>query len=134
MSFFYSRRWKFLSLFVLLSIFVFSTLVSLKQVGSIPLCLFKFLTQLDCPGCGLVRSFISISHGHLLQAVRYNAMGPLLYLFFLAYFFNGLLSLWERPHFFSFELPRNTLPYYLFGILFWGQWGIRLVRQIVFHS
>jgi hypothetical protein len=36
------------------------------------LCHFKKYTGIDCPGCGLTRSFISIAHGRLREAWRYN--------------------------------------------------------------
>jgi hypothetical protein len=39
-----------------------------------PPCMFHELTGLDCPGCGSTRAFHQLVHGHLLAAVRYNAM------------------------------------------------------------
>lgn len=44
------------------------------------LCTFKRMTGIDCPGCGLTRCFVSISHGELEQAFSYNAAGLLLYI------------------------------------------------------
>ena len=35
----------------------------------LPLCLFKGLTGFDCPGCGMTRAFIFISHGRFADAV-----------------------------------------------------------------
>ena len=45
-------------------------------------CIFHALTGLPCPLCGLTRSFVSLSHGHLLQAFLWHPAGPIL--FFLA--------------------------------------------------
>ena len=50
--------------------------------ASIPLpgvCTFKRMTGLDCPGCGLTRCFVSLSHGRIWQAWEYNPAGLFLY-------------------------------------------------------
>ena len=38
-------------------------------------CTFRRLTGLDCPGCGLTRSFISLAHGQWRAAWGYNPAG-----------------------------------------------------------
>jgi hypothetical protein len=43
------------------------------------LCHMKRWTGFDCPGCGMTRAFISIGHGQLAQAWRYNAGALLLF-------------------------------------------------------
>jgi len=53
-------------------------------------CTFKAVSGFPCPGCGLTRSIISISHLHLLKAFRLNPMGFPIYsviLFLSAYNF-----------------------------------------------
>jgi hypothetical protein len=42
-------------------------------------CTFRRVTGIPCPGCGLTRSFISIAHGRLADAWRYNAAGLLFF-------------------------------------------------------
>lgn len=45
----------------------------------IPLrCPLKFLTGLDCPLCGLGRSFLALAWGDASRAWTYNPMGPVL--------------------------------------------------------
>ena len=44
------------------------------QVAIFPPCLFHELTGLDCPGCGGQRAFHQLLHGHLIAAIRLNAM------------------------------------------------------------
>ncbi len=39
-----------------------------------PACPFFMLTGLYCPGCGSQRAISSLLHGHLLEAVNYNAI------------------------------------------------------------
>jgi len=38
-------------------------------------CTFRRFTGLPCPGCGMTRSFISIAHGQLADAWRFNPAG-----------------------------------------------------------
>lgn len=39
-------------------------------------CRFKSVIHMDCPTCGLSRSFISFFHGDISQAVGYHQLGP----------------------------------------------------------
>jgi len=42
--------------------------------GFYPVCLFHELTGLNCPGCGGTRAAYQLLHGHLLPALRDNAL------------------------------------------------------------
>jgi len=42
--------------------------------GFYPVCLFHELTGLNCPGCGGTRAAYQLLHGHLLLALRDNAL------------------------------------------------------------
>jgi len=44
------------------------------QVAIFPPCLFHEVTGLDCPGCGTQRALHQLLHGHLIAALRLNAM------------------------------------------------------------
>lgn len=46
-------------------------------------CISRRLYGFDCPGCGLTRSFISMSHGEFQKAFSFNPAGPIVYLFVL---------------------------------------------------
>ena len=46
-------------------------------------CMSKRMWGVDCPGCGLTRSFISMSHGQFGRAFQFNPAGPIVYLFVL---------------------------------------------------
>ncbi|MGW0037537.1 DUF2752 domain-containing protein [Gordonia sp. NPDC003376] len=41
------------------------------------LCVFRRLTGLPCPGCGLTRSWVMTAHGDLGHAFSFNLFGPL---------------------------------------------------------
>lgn len=45
-----------------------------------PMCSLKRYTGLDCPGCGLTRSFIALGHGRLKESIDFNPAGPLWFL------------------------------------------------------
>jgi hypothetical protein len=47
-----------------------------------PVCWFHQLTGLNCPGCGATRAAYSILHGHLLLALKDNALFVLALAFF----------------------------------------------------
>lgn len=56
-----------------------------SQGAGVPICLFRYLTGLPCPGCGLTRSFSCILHGDFARGYDYHPFGYLLLpLFFLA--------------------------------------------------
>lgn len=39
-------------------------------------CMFHTITGLWCPGCGGQRAFYLLTHGHILQSLRYNLLLP----------------------------------------------------------
>jgi len=48
------------------------------------LCWSQSLAQFTCPGCGLTRSIISLTHGSLDESLRYHRLGWLLWVLFAA--------------------------------------------------
>ena len=64
---------------IVLKITEFGT-VAAPGLGQLPeLCTMKRSLEMDCPGCGLTRCFISLAHGRLGDALRFNAAGYLLF-------------------------------------------------------
>lgn len=49
-----------------------------------PKCPFYVLTGLQCPSCGNTRALHALLHGHVADALAYNAMAPVLIGLFLA--------------------------------------------------
>ena len=52
--------------------------------------MYKGLTGIECPACGLTRSFIALSHGRWMEALRANPSSPLVYLFFWLLLINRI--------------------------------------------
>ena len=71
------------------------------RVSFFPPCLFHQLTGLDCPGCGAQRALHQLLHGHLIAALRLNAMFVL----------SLPLLAWFSPRFISQLLKRQPLPF-----------------------
>jgi len=46
-----------------------------EGLSGIELCMFKRVTELPCPGCGLTRCGAHLYRGHLARAVEYNPFG-----------------------------------------------------------
>lgn len=82
--------------------------------GFFPLCPFRFLTGLTCPGCGTTRALHELMHGHFLAAFMLNPL-LLLALPFLLYAFlrySGFAMRGRTPR-------RNALPApYIYAIFF----------------
>lgn len=43
------------------------------------LCWFRGVVGLDCPFCGMTRSFVALAHGELAAALRFHPAGPLVF-------------------------------------------------------
>ena len=46
-----------------------------------PTCASHVLWGRDCPGCGLIRAFVLIVHGHPAESIRYHRLGLFVYAF-----------------------------------------------------
>lgn len=69
-----------LSMRLALLVIVLSFVLPADGIG-VSLCWFHALTHLPCPGCGLSRSFASLSHGRLQASLLYHPLGVLCYAF-----------------------------------------------------
>ena len=80
-------HWTFLAIALVVVVGSFSLSIREREQVIVPLvgfplpgtCMFREMTGLPCPGCGLTRSFISIGHGRLLDAWHYNPAGFVLF-------------------------------------------------------
>jgi hypothetical protein len=102
--------------------------------GFFPACPLYTLTGFACPGCGMTRGFHALFHGDIVTALDYNALIPLIIVFF-GYLFLSMLLVAVRGRglgvgkwsisliwgtlviLLIFGILRN-LPFYPFTILF----------------
>lgn len=90
------------------------------KTGFFPSCPFRFLTGLQCPGCGITRALHNLLHGHLATAFTLNP------LFVIALPFLVFALLRYTNYAFQQKAPRaNALPanviYFIFVVVlsFW---------------
>lgn len=60
-----------------------SNRVSVLSISLPPTCMTQLVFGVECPGCGLTRAFVLITHGRFADSLRYHRLGIALYAFFL---------------------------------------------------
>ncbi|HWO25279.1 MAG TPA: DUF2752 domain-containing protein [Kofleriaceae bacterium] len=70
--------------------------VTLPDGTALPeLCLVHAALAIDCPMCGMTRSFVALAHGELAAALRFHPAGPLLFAA-MAVFVAAAVAAWVR--------------------------------------
>jgi hypothetical protein len=104
------------------SVYFPGTSVSLPE-----LCSSKRMFGLPCPGCGLTRSFISISHGQLGRAWNFNPASFFLYAFVAIQIpWNAMQFLLIRSRKFGITLPYIHFLPITVAVVLVANWLIRL--------
>jgi len=92
------------------------------------LCMLRRTLGLDCPGCGMTRSFIALAHGDVWSAWSYNPAGLLLFAILAFQLPFRACQLWRirrgRP-----EMAMTGAAQMAFGVFataLLGQWALRL--------
>ena len=71
-----ARRWLIAAHLAVVAIaFVYEPFATRGPV----VCTFRRLTGVECPSCGLTRSFCAMAHGDLARATHFNPLGPVLF-------------------------------------------------------
>jgi len=86
---------------VLLTSFLMPMPAANGQIAHVPaFCPFYLATGLPCPGCGLTRAFVCISHGHFVESLHWHPIGLLVYLSFVwLWVYYGLFAIRrQRPY------------------------------------
>lgn len=60
--------------------------------GIFPACPLYTMTGFACPGCGMTRGFHALFHGDILTALDFNALIPLVAIFFGYWFLSLVLT------------------------------------------
>ena len=112
-----------------------NTPVELPIVGiRLPsICMWRNGLGVDCPGCGLTRSFICLAHGQPADAWTYNPAGWLLFMVFVSQVPYRGVQLWRlssgREEWTS-RLLNWTI--WIMVIAIFAQWLIRAALGLVF--
>jgi hypothetical protein len=98
------------------------------RTGFFPVCLFRFLTGLTCPGCGTTRALHAILHGELETAFMLNPLlllaSPLLVYAFMRYSVTVMRG----------RVPRkNAVPAPYLYALFFVLMGFWIFRNTPFY-
>tara|TARA_B110000438_G_scaffold213382_1_gene205615 strand:+ start:1118 stop:1540 length:423 start_codon:yes stop_codon:yes gene_type:complete len=103
----------------------------------IPLCMFKHLFSLPCPGCGLMRSVSSVLHGDFLKSWGYHPLGICFVAVAVLFVFNLVMprrSVSVVRRFFSKHNDPLEMLLIAFVAFFIGFGGIRLTAYLVTGS
>jgi len=96
----------------------------------LPTCLFKSITGLSCPSCGISHAFFSTAHGSIHAAIEQNFMGTIIYFGLLLFLLKYNLELIQRRPV-RIEIPKTG--YRFIYILFFGGWFsfwiVRLLQE-----
>jgi len=93
------------------------------------LCFLRRFTGLNCPGCGLTRCFISLAHGDVPAAWKYNPAGLLLFAIIAFQVPYRTAQLWRIRRGFA-ELETGAAAQAALGtfaVLLIGQWALRML-------
>ena len=65
-------------------------------LGLPKLCLFRNITGIGCPGCGMTRSLIATAHLHFEDAILFHPLGPPVLILLLLYSLTHVIKLRSR--------------------------------------
>lgn len=121
------KRNKTAWIFSLSVILIYSVLIDPAK-SNITTCGFKELTGLDCPTCGISRSFYAFSHFNFTDAFSFHLLGPLL---FTAFFIAIVIFLIELLSDKEIELSSTVISLKIFVTVFFGVWFVYWIIRIV---
>ena len=103
-------------------------------LGLPKLCLFRNITGIACPGCGMTRSLIATGHLHFEDALTFHPLGPVVFVILISYSLSFLQR--RRP---DKQVPpmalcwQSTIPV-LTAIGFGAVWVARLMGYLTTPS
>ena len=120
----YSKRLAIITFLGLGAIFAASLFYTAGEPGPdgnyFTICLFKNITALPCPGCGLTHSFCALGKGDVAGAFGFHQLGPPLFLFLLVLWIRSICVLrgWDKPVFAYDRAAARTNPGLMMAIAF----------------
>jgi hypothetical protein len=105
-----------------------SAILNPNRITGLSLCPIFHLTGIECPFCGMTRSFVSITHARFSEALDYNLGSPLIYAAFVWMLFASIRDLRSGQYKDVPSAPKwlhnswliITIP--VFAWLFWSRW------------
>lgn len=95
-----------------------------------PLCTAQRFFNVDCPGCGLTRCFISLAHGDVARAWRFNPAGLWFFALVAVQIPYRTWQLWRlRTGREPLRLGRTNWMLWLLLVLLLGQWIVKLATN-----
>ena len=128
----FNRSEKNKRFFIISILFLFLILPYMVRMNTLPLpaCLFKSITNLSCPTCGISRAYYSTAQGSIDTALQHNFVGIFIYGGFLFLFFKYILELIKNKKI-LIRIPKSRFLLF-FILIFYGWfsfWIIRLLRE-----
>lgn len=82
-----------------ISVFAFILLVYFVLLGFVNIktrCIFKMVTGIPCPSCGMTRSYISLLHGNIYKAFFYHPLFLIPIILFIMYILKEFSSIIKK--------------------------------------
>ena len=110
-----------------------SAILNPSKVTGLSLCPIFHLTGVECPFCGMTRSFVSITHARFSEALDYNLGSPLIYGAFVWMLYASIRDLRNGQFNNTPSTPKwlynswlaLTIPVFVW--LFWSRWLSNLI-------
>ena len=110
-----------------------SAILNPRNVTGLSLCPIFHLTGIECPFCGMTRSFVSITHARFSEALDYNLGSPLIYGAFVWMLYASIRDLRNGQFNNTPSTPKwlynswlaLTIPVFVW--LFWSRWLSNLI-------
>jgi len=78
--------------------------IKISTINSIPhFCLFNKLTGLPCPACGIIRSLLCLYDFKIMESLKYNPNGLMIFSFFILQIPMRIIVLCSEIHFHLIE-------------------------------
>lgn len=93
-------------------------------------CIFKSITGIPCPSCGLTRGFRALFHGHIIKAEQYNLLTVPMFLLILSIVFSYIYDLITKSNKLELLLNKLSKNYKLIILIIIINWIINIIRNI----
>ncbi len=93
-------------------------------------CVFKTITGIPCPGCGLTRGFRMLFKGHLLSAEKYNIVPIPIFLLFVCCLVLMIIDFFKKTNKTKKYLSEIANHYILIIGIVLATWIVNIIRGI----